>query len=202
MSDLKDDISYMRGLAEQGRRGSIIGGVFLAAAGVVFGLTCVVQWGVASGHLPDAMRFGGHLWIVAIIVFAALFALLFFRYGGNRTPGAAGASNIAFGVAWGGAALGILVSVAALSVLASVAQLPEVQYAVAPVVFAFYGTAWFIAGSLARRNWMHLVAGVSFIFSLLMAWQSRGIEQVGLMGVALLLTLTVPGIVMMRQAGR
>ena len=38
MSDVRDDISYMRQLAEKGSRGSIIGGTFLGAAGLIFGV--------------------------------------------------------------------------------------------------------------------------------------------------------------------
>ena len=32
---LKDDIVFMRGLAEQGRRGPVLGGIFLVAAGLI-----------------------------------------------------------------------------------------------------------------------------------------------------------------------
>src|SRR6266851_4853118 len=46
---LRNDISFMRNMAEQGRHGPILGGAFLAAAGLTYGAAAVLQWLVEKG---------------------------------------------------------------------------------------------------------------------------------------------------------
>ena len=199
MSDLREDIGYMRGLAEQGRKGTIYGGVFLAVAGLVFGFACLIQWCAIVGWLPAVSGFVWYLWGAAAVVFAGATVLLSRRIEPRAVkPSAAGA---AFGMTWSGTAVGIAVAFVAVIVVGIVTDTAAAYYAVAPIVFAFYGTAWFVAGGQAKRRWLYGVAVLSFGCALLLAWLS-GPYQVLAMAAALILTLTVPGIVLMREAGR
>jgi hypothetical protein len=199
MSDLREDIGYMRVLAEQGRKGTIFGGVFLAAAGVVFGCACLIQWCVLVGILPAVSGFVWYLWGAAAAVFAGAVALLSRRL--EPRAGGPSVAGAAFAMTWNGTAIGIAVAFAAVVVVAGVTHAPSPYYAVAPIVFAFYGTAWFVAGGQARRRWLYGVAVLSYGCALLLAWLS-GPNQVLAMAAALILTLTVPGIVLMREAAR
>lgn len=198
---VKDDISYMRRLAEQGRSGPILGGMFLAAAGVVFGGTCFIQWAAQRGLLPISDFGLRYLWLGAFGVFAVVWFALFFRLR-SRASARSSASNAAFGVAWGGCAVGVFVALAATEIVAAVVKAPIVLNAYIPMIFTFYGVAWFSGAAMAKRSWMFAAAAGSFVFSLIMAALAENQLQIPAMGAALLLLLTVPGFRLMAEDAR
>lgn len=193
MSEVHDDISYMRRLAEQGRRGQILGGTFLAAAGIVFGATCFIQWAAVIGLLPMTDRGALWLWLGAFALFTVIWFALFFRI--RRRPGvAASSSNAVFGIAWTGSAIGIIAALASVHVVSLVLKVPVVLTAYVPMIFVFYGVAWFTSAALTRRIWMYWPAVASFAFGPVMAALTTSRFQVAAMGMALLLLLTLPGL--------
>ena len=86
---IHEDISYMRQLAEKGRNGPIVGGAFLAAAGVVFGITCLLQWAAMTGRLAISDREIGWIWTAAYVVFALVWFALWFGLRSRRRAAAA-----------------------------------------------------------------------------------------------------------------
>ena len=198
MSDVRDDISYMRQLAEKGSRGSIIGGTFLGAAGLIFGVVCFVQWGILAGWVPIPVEESGHLWLGASVFFAVLWLVLFARtFRAKSASARSSASNLAFGMAWVGCAMGIFVTIATIAIIADVSHNPGVQNMYAPATMAFYGSAWFIAGALAHRPWMFAASFIAFVSTLATAALTGDQKQLLVWGTALLLSLAVPGFKMM-----
>ena len=195
---LRDDISYMRNMAEQGRRGPLLGGSFLAAAGLTYGAAAIAQWLADTGslHLPAAQ-----IWTGASVLFALIWVLLFFRLRGSGAP-AAGAAQFGFGMAWSGCGIGIMVMLGALSIAAGRLHQPQLMEANAFVAFAFYGTAWFVSGALSRQVWMFVVALAAFAITLLLAVLIGTPNEVLALAAGLVLTLAVPGIVLTSRAGR
>jgi hypothetical protein len=193
MSDLKEDITYLRGLAEQGRRGPILGGIFLALAGWLFGAACFVQWGVLTRNIAAAMDFSGHLWLVVSAIFAVLWLALYFLVTRGR-KGEHGAANAAFGTIWGVIAIGIVVGGVAMGIVAAVEHQQAVLGMMAPLVFAFYGTGWCMSGAFAKRRWMYLVSAAAFAAALILAALADNLDQLVAMGAALILTLGIPGL--------
>jgi hypothetical protein len=201
MSDVKDDISYMRKLAEQGRQGSILGGASLAAAGTIFGLTSLVQWGVLSRHLPIPVDQIGNIWLGASALFAVVWGVVFQRvFKAGRTAG--NASNTTFAMTWMGCAIGIVVSCAAIGIAAYLTHSLDMLYLVSPVVLAFYGAAWWSVAAVAHRRWMFLASAAAFASTLLLAATSGSLLQLPVMGAALLLTLALPGFKLMTEEAR
>jgi len=198
---MREDISYMRQLAEKGRSGPILGGTFLVAAGLVFGATCFVDWAARCGWLPISGWGFLYLWLGAFAVFGLIWFALFFRL--RSFPGkAANPSSAAFGVAWSACAIGVFVALGSFEIIAAVIRTPIVLNAYIPMVFAFYGAAWFSSAAMGRRKWMFAAAAGSFAFSLIMAALAENRLQTAVMGVALLLLLTLPGLRMMREEAR
>jgi hypothetical protein len=203
MSDIREDISFMRNLAEKGRRGPILGGTFLFAAGVVFGGTCFVQWAVWDGLI--GLTFTGphvlYLWLGASAAFAVIWFALFFRLK-SRTGAKQSASNAVFGIAWSACAIGVLTAFAAIWIIAAAVGSNIVLNGYVPMIFSFYGVAWFTSAALANRRWMYAAATGSFAFCLIMAALADRPVQLLVMGLALLLLLSLPGLQLMREEAR
>lgn len=195
-NSLHDDISYMRRLAESGRQGPILGGVFLAAAGVVFGVACAVSWAVRSGVMPVKGWNELYLWLGAFAVFAVFWVIVFLRTLSRGRPVAA-ASNSIFGTIWSACGIGVMVVFCTTLLVANRLNAPVVLNAYIPVIFAFYGAAWFASAALSKRSWMHLAGIGSFLFAFVMALLAENSLQLLAMGAGLILLLALPGLKLM-----
>jgi hypothetical protein len=195
MSDgtsLHEDISYLRQMAESGRKGPILGGIFLAGAGVVFGCASFVDGAMQNGLVPFRIDTAA-LWIGAALLFAAFWLAMFFRLMRKNKP-ASTAQNATFGVIWSACGAGMMVCFLTTVLIARDLHTSAVQAAYVPVIYAFYGTAWFASGALARRNWMYYAGAVSYLFAFIIAVLISTLYLSLVMGAGLLLLLTVPGI--------
>ena len=196
---LRDDITFLRRVAEQGRRGPVFGGAFILAAGIVYGAACALQWAIVTRNIVLPAFVNEYLWYGASAIFAAVWFALFFGTRGSAKE-CAGSSNLIFAVAWSAAGLGIMVASIAMAFGAAAAH-ASAPYALYPTVdFAFYGTAWFIIAALVRRAWMWSVMAMSFAASLLLASIAGDPASLLAMGVALVATLCVPGLLLMRES--
>jgi hypothetical protein len=188
----------MRSMAEQGRRGPILGGAFLAAAGLVYGGAALLQWLVEVHAIT--MRIP-QLWIGASVLFTLIWLVLFFRLRSTATQ-APGAAQFTFGMAWSGCGLGIVTMLCAIAIAAGRMNIPQLLEVNAFVAFAFYGTAWFVSGALSRQAWMFGVAVAAFATTLVLALLINSSAQMLAFAAGLFCTLTVPGFVLAARGGR
>lgn len=196
---LHDDISYLRKLAESGRSGPILGGIFLAAAGVIFGAASVLDFAAMRGMFPVR---GTELWLGASAAFALIWLALFFRMRFSNTKAAPSQTNAIFGAIWLACAPGVLVAFGTTVLIAHQSNNLAILSAYVPVIYAFYGTAWFASAALARRSWMFLASVGSFAFAFVIALFSNSDYESLVMGGGLLLLLTLPGLKLARDEAR
>ena len=200
-TNIHEDISYLRNLAESGRNGPVLGGVFLVAAGLVFGLASVISWAVREGLLPIKGWVELYLWLGASAVFAVFWVAAFLRLVRHKQA-AATATNSAFGTIWGACGIGVMVVFATTLIIADRLHAPIVLNGYLPVIFSFYGSAWFASAALARRRWMFVAAAGSFAFSFLVALLAENHMQGLAMGMGLILLLSLPGLKLMSDTRR
>lgn len=198
-NNILEDIRYLRDLAEKGRQGPILGGSFLAAAGIVFGIVCFVHWAAITGRLAISNRGMEWIWGAGYVVSAIVWFALWFALRSRRRAVSASASNAVFGVAWLANAAGVLTAWATTSVAASIMHLPELFYAFIPTIFIFYGLSWGLSAIMALRRWMYVPAAGSFAFAFVMAKFTYSPAQMAVMGAGLLLLLTLPGFKLVRD---
>ena len=191
---LRGEISYLRKLADSGRKGPILGGAFLAGAGVVFGVACFISGAGEIGwiHLRGPEQL--YLWLSASAVFAMFWVFMFWRLRGRSPASVATNATAVFGTIWSASGAGVMVVFACTLIVESVTNSPVVLMAYIPSIFAFYGTAWFTSAVLAKRGWMALAGGAAFGFAFLMALLTNTPAQILVMGVGLVLLLTLPGL--------
>jgi hypothetical protein len=195
MSDensLREDISFLRQMAESGRKGPIMGGIFLAGAGAVFGGACFLDGAMQAGLIPFRIP-EGPLWIGAGVVFTLFWLAMFLRMSRLKKP-VSSAPNTTFGVIWSSCGAGVMVCFLTTLLVAEKMHVPAVAAAYVPVIYAFYGTAWFASGALSRKRWMFFAGLGSFLFAFVMAMLVTTPWMILAMGLGLLLLLTLPGI--------
>jgi hypothetical protein len=196
-STIRDDITYMRQLVEQGRNAPILGGVFLTCAGVIFGVACFVQWAMTLREVQGSVPTIG-LWSGATGLFAVVW-LFFFLQMRARGVAATGIANKSFGAAWLSAGIGNTAASIGVAIAGAMSHSPSAMLAYPPMVFDFYGTAWLVAGILVQRSWMLGAAAVAYLFAIILAFLSMQPWLLPAMGIALLVTLGIPGILLMRE---
>ena len=191
---LRDDIAFMRQLAQAGGEGPMRGGAILTMCGLVFGSASLVTWWAVNHDMGG--RIFPIVWIGSMVLFLALFIPL-----KNRTPRHGSTRQIATGMAWsciGFASSAIWIS---LVLMAWRSHHPEVMAALAPVYLSLYGGVWFMSALLWRKPWLWVTAYASCAAALASAWFSQDGAIFWLVyGVSLLAVLTAPGLYMMRLA--
>lgn len=198
MQGLREDVAFMRGLAEEGRNAPLLGGDIAVAAGLIYGGTSLITYAGLKGLFGLTGEAIGWSWLAAGVVFALVLVLSVRRQKGER--GAATAANRANSAAWGWVGLAIAVLFGGFFLAASRTDEWIVMTMLAPVILALYGAAWGVAGAMSGRAWIKGVAVLSVALSLAVAWLAGTEEQWLLYGVALLLTAFVPGLILLRQA--
>jgi hypothetical protein len=200
-SSLKDDISFLRSLAEAGRRGPLnIGGAFLAAAGAIYGAAPLLNWvlimrGEATPTAVAAVYWG------AVVVFAVAFLCIGIAFRTHK-PAATSTSGRAFGIAWWSAALGILASTTATAILASRMHDSALFLANATGGIAFYGAAWLVSSALTRRTWMQFIAIASYLCAIGFAFLPFGPSSLLVFSASVVLLTFVPGVYLMLYEAR
>ncbi|MFL5297297.1 MAG: hypothetical protein ACJ798_13030 [Phenylobacterium sp.] len=194
----QDDLAYLRALVQGTDSLSRAFGQAYAAAGLCYGVQFLLHGGQALGWVPDAGFAGLAIGLGPTVVFLALLAWIV-----ARSPKDASGGVTSRAVRSAFSAVG-LANVAAAAVVGSVAlrQHSLTIWLIFPcIVMVFQGAAWWIAWVLRRRGWFALVAT---------GWIAAGIAAalcievqaayLGVSGLAFLLLMLLPGVVMARSA--
>lgn len=193
LPSIHDDISYLRKLAETGRKGPILGGIFLAGSGIVFGATALIQGAAELDGMPLQGWNLLYLWLAAFVVFALFWLFIVLRLR-RRSAVTNNASTMMFSTIWSACGAGVTVAFLSTIVVATVTKTPVVLTAYVPVIFAFYGTAWFASAALALRAWMAAAGVASYLFAFALALLTLNPLQTIAMGGGLIVLLTLPGL--------
>jgi hypothetical protein len=194
---IRDDIAFLRALAEDGRRTPLLGGSILATAGGCYGLASLVQWLILGGVLdaPPVWLFG--LWALAVAVHLTIQSVLVGKVA--TKPGADSSANRASRDVWTAIGLGCFVLIAAVG-LASWKARTDVLIGFTPsIILVLYGAAWWVAGAVAKLAWIRAVAVASFAAAIAMGLLIGSTWVWLAYAVALFLLALVPGLALMRQ---
>ncbi|MDO8297723.1 MAG: hypothetical protein Q7T19_14950 [Caulobacter sp.] len=194
---LKDDIAFMRALAQEGSSVPMLFGGNLVAAGVIFGAGAVGHWLILSGVLRVSPWFYMVNWLGAGAVFAVVCTLMIQR--AKRQPGYNAGVNRATGAAWSGVGFAVFASWVGMTATGLTTGDWAVMDAFPVLILALYGAAWFVAGVLSGKGWIRLVALGSFVGAALMGVLSGTPYLMLGYAVCLILLAVVPGLVLMRQ---
>lgn len=197
MQNLKDDIAFMRALAQEGSSVPLLFGGIMVAAGLIFGAGAIGHWLIASGILRVSPWFFMVNWLAAAAVFGVILMLLLRRARGR--PGFSSGVNKATGAAWAGVGLAIFVMWMGMTAIGLVTGDWAVMNVFPVLIFALYGAAWFVAAEMSGKGWIRLVAFGSFAAAVGMgALTGQALQMIGYAGCLMLLAV-LPGLILMRQ---
>ena len=196
----QDDIAYIRTLAEEGRHTPLLNGPIMVAAALIFGAASVAQWAVQTGVVDVSPWAQLWVWVAAGGLFAVALMLLIRRASGK--PGYSSTSNQAVGAAWSAVGFGIFASWVAFLAVGLANGDWTLMRAMPIVVFAAYGSAWTVAGTMARKTWMKLTALAAYAGAALLGVFMD--SPIGYLVFAALLVFValLPGLALMRQEPR
>lgn len=197
IKSIRDDVSYMKSLADDGANRPLLGGVVLVAAGLIFGAASIVEWMMSAGivNLPEV----GHLylWGTAGVLFALALIVLIRRQ--NSRPGAMSSSNRAFANAWMGVGLAIFALSVSITILIykSGSGLPALIFP--SLIFALYGTGWAVSAAMSAQKWLWAPAFGGWIAAPLVALFAGSAEMWLVYAAGIVLLALVPGAMLMRR---
>jgi len=199
LQTLREDIGFLRELAEVGRAPHLAGGSMLVAAGAIFGLASLAHGAVAMGWVGAVSPWVfPAIWVGAMAVFICVLAAL---KGGSAEAGA-GQSSRAMKLAWQAMGWTILVVFICSQIIAWKTQSALPLSMLPSVILSLYGLAWMVVAGVSRKAWIWRTAIGAFIAAVAAAFLCQSAGVFLLFAAAMVWLAVIPGVIMMRQATR
>jgi hypothetical protein len=193
---LKDDLAFLRGLAQDNGASLARDGFFLAVIGLLFGLIDAVYWLIFWGPLAGAMPLANWLWVAGV---AAM--VLAIEIGKRRLPAPTAAAARAMSSAWAG--VGVALTSGGLGLLAAGWRLHDGAFVLATfpiLLFALYGAAWSVAFAVKRLSWFAWISAGCFVAAIAEGLLYRSPHQWLALSIGLFLLVGLPGLVILKKA--
>lgn len=196
----REDLAYVRQLAESGAHAPLLGGRFMAWWGSLLTAAYVAH------HLALAGAMGGDTAVIPLIWgcfgFFGLGGQLLLARSMPGKSGAGSAGNRASRVAWCAGALAIASMVAGTTVAAASGAGPATFDWIVPVAFAVYACALLVTGALAKSR-VTLAAGAGAIAMVgLYAAFIHSPDRYLLAAAGIFLTVLIPGLLLLKAEPR
>jgi hypothetical protein len=198
---VREDIAFMRTLAQQGASGPIFGGSILLATGLIYATASAAVWRVSTHPPSDAAHWLAWIWAAALISQAVITALIILRLRGRgQGMTQTNRSNRMFGVVWNGVGLAIFACMISFALTAQLAHIPAVMAGSPAVVLALYGVGWMATAASSKERWTWGVAALSFLFAIASGALAGNPNLALLFAVAILALLALPGFLLVKRA--
>lgn len=185
----RDDLSFLRRLADDGPAALARDGALLVTVGVVFSAVTLFYYFVFSGALDAGAALEQLVWIGGVVLVIAVGAFIRRRFPEGR-------SAASRAVRAGMTSVGIGVTAAGLAFFLASWRLgqPDFIHQAWPVaMFTLYGAAWMVAYAARRRIWMGWTAAGCFAVALALGFFAGAPAMWLILSAALLLLVAAPG---------
>ncbi len=193
---IKDDISFLKSLAHEGR-GAAMGGSVLVLAGTLYGLAAFFDWMVAVRLVPLGWTWMSYSELIATALFIPALIVINRRLERRRQ---AGPLHRLIAAAWQGVGYAIFALAAVYEVVVWRTGDYKVFYTFGALVLVLYGVGWLVSAVATATRWMRLVALGCLAAALALAFTAGTHWANPIAVIALFLFAVVPGIVLMRRA--
>ena len=200
--DIKDDLAYVKALAEEGRDTPLVGGVLYLIWGGLIGTAALFVYADAIGWISLGPLAGVWPWILAI---GAGWGLCFFLAPkAHSKPGGVTLGNKTARSVW--FAVGIFVTsfwITLMFVHDDFTEFGVPAYflfsLMFPISFGLFGVAFFATATAARIDWLRWIAVLSWVFALTSLAFMASDHQMLIGALGSYLCAAVPGALLMRN---
>lgn len=197
-STLSEDLAYVRDLAEAGEHAPLLGGRFLTMWGALAGLAYFLHYATTAnlfGWPSEAFAWiWGSFLILGIVGQALLVRSIRNKPGGNSVGNR---SEATVWMAGGFALFAYFIALIAKSFQTGVPQ-PGFESSL-PIVFAIYGVGLITTGTMGKTK-IQTYAGFGALAMIVLAiWFEGSAEIWAVASLGAVLTVFVPGLIMLRQ---
>lgn len=197
IQNVRDDIAYMRAMAEEGRKAPLLGASILISAGLIFSAASLIAWAGQTGTAGVTVEASNWIWLGSMILFVVALTVLSRRLGGK--PGIMSPVNRAAGTAWMGVGLAIFVLALSMAIITWRFQSGEVMAIFPSLIFALYGSGWAVSAAMSDKKWLWWVTIGAWVGAPLIALLTGDPAQYLVYAAGLLLLTVLPGVILIRQ---
>jgi len=196
---VRDDLAFMRALADTPDRANKAMGQAFLAAGIIYGIQGLVQWASAIGAIT--LIGWGYLGFVigCSVAFLVVLGVIIWKNRGHKSNSAV---RRAYEAAFQGAGLANVCIVIVFIVANIRTGDGGVWYFYTPFIYAIQGVAWYLAFRMRKRAWLGLVALGWYAGAVALGLTAHSPTYVLVIALSLILLLAGPGLVMMRVADK
>ena len=195
---LKDDVAFVRALAEGGATGVVREGAVFVASGLIFALVALQYWAIEAGLLPASPRLRAWLWLDGALPFLVCLVVISAKCRGRP----AGAASRAIAAAMSGVGIALLLSDVGLYAASLSLGIPLlIKWMFPLILFVLFGGAWSVAFAVRRRPVLGLAAGGSFAAAILCGAVMGRPEEWLVLATGLVLLVALPGGMILRADG-
>jgi hypothetical protein len=197
---VREDIAFMRGLAEEGASGPLLGGSFLLATGLIYAAACFATWLVITTRAPS-LFWSSWPWIWGGALATQIVTLTFIGFRlRTRRSAVRTRSNRVFAWIWNGVGIAIFTCLASFFLESKLGHSWGAYEGFPVVILALYGVGWTATAASSNVRWAWAVAGLSFLFAIAAGPLLRNVNLILLFALALLLLLAAPGALLIKRA--
>lgn len=196
---VRDDLAFMRALADAPDKPNLAMGQAFLAAGIIYGTQGLVQWATSIGVITlTGWVYLGFI-IGCTVAFLAVLGVIIWKNRGNTSNSAV---RRAYESAFQGAGLANICIVIVFIVANIRTGDGGVWYFYTPFIYAVQGMAWFLAFRMRKRAWLGLVALGWYVGAVALGLTAHSPTYVLVIALSLIVLLAGPGLVMMRVAAK
>jgi hypothetical protein len=189
---IRDDLAFMRALAQEGRRAPLLIGHNLLVGGIVYGTASLFAWAVATHLIALPWWWEGAIWF-AVTPFYVGYSYIRRTQWRPCQPGATAITNRAVHTAWRGIGYALL-SLMAAALIATYHMKSAAPFVLFPsIVMALYGLGWMVAAAMSETKWLRAVSIASFLAAILIAVAIEMTAGYVVMAAFLYLLVALPG---------
>jgi hypothetical protein len=197
-TDLAGNLAFVKALVSEGGRMQTTAGSAFLAAGLCYGIQCLLQYAQIRGWLPGGQPVSMIIGFGPTVVFTVAISTILWR---NRRGGQQGVATRALNASFSSAGLANLFMVFVFGYNALTQKSLAIWFYYPCVVCAFQGATWYVAYAIRRKVWLAFVSAGWFLTTVALGLTLRDIPTyVLILGLALTLLMGGSGWYMMRQA--
>lgn len=200
--DIRDDLAYVRALAEEGRDTPLVNGLTYVIWGLLVGATALLSYGDNMEWLNLGPFDGIWLWMITLSAGWAL--SMYFGRRAYTKPGASTLGNRTAAAVW--FAVGIFATGFWLTLMVvhdnftDIGVPPYFLFGLMfPMAFGLFGVAFFATAAAARVGWMRWISAIAWVCAALSLALMNSVHQSLVGGVGTLLCSALPGFILMRN---